>query len=232
MTPATQLFNIDRVRASFGEYSVLEKMGQETYKYQNNEFSSQGYLILSRREMHICEEFKAIPTRKELDHFLGCDALLLEMLVKTRSWMKLVAVVVHEWVKVLSGAFRGLLGKVVGLTAEEVDVHLPSQDLVEHLRIWELVREFRVGNCIRSQIGNSKTGAEMVRTGWVTKVSGSHVSVFDSVDSSEVCEHPGFNFPVLMIYRSPLLPSTLNFIKTKSLFLSGVPVGHQLIGRQ
>ena len=232
MTPAAQLFNVDGVRASFGEYSALEKTGQETYKFQNNEFSSQGYLILSRREMHICEEFEAIPTGKELDRFLGCDALLPETLVKTRSRMESAAVVVHDRVKVLSGAFRGLLGKVVGLTAEEVDVHLPSQDLVERLRIWELAREFRVGDRVRSRIGNSETGAEMVRTGWVTKVSGSHVSVFDSVDSSEVREHPGFNFPVLIIYRSPLPPSTSNFMKTKSLFLSGVPAGRQLIGRQ
>ena len=85
--------------------------------------------------MHICEEFKVIPTGKELVSFLGCDALLPEMLVKTCSWMELVTVVLHDWVKVLSGALHGLLGKVVGLIVEEADVHLLSQDLVEHLRI-------------------------------------------------------------------------------------------------
>ena len=89
-----------------------------------------------------------------------------------------------------------------------------------------------MGDHIRAQIGNSETGVEMIRAGWVTKVSRSHVSVFDSVNSSEVHECPDFNSPVLMIYRSPLPPSTSNFMKTKSLFLSGVPAGHQLIGRQ
>ena len=141
-------------------------------------------------------------------------------------------VMLDDCIKVLSGTFHGLLGKVVRLTADEADVHLPSQDLIKHLRIWELVREFRVGDHIRVWIGNSETGAEMIRAGWVTKVSRSHVLVFDSVDSSEVHEHPDFNSLVLMIYRSPLPPSTSNFMKTKSLFLSGVPAGRQLIGRQ
>jgi hypothetical protein len=146
--------------------------------------------------------------------------------------MESAKVMLDDRVKVLSGTFRGLLGKVVGMTADEADVHFPSQDLVERLRIWELAREFRVGDRVRARIGNSETGAEMIRAGWVTKVSGSHVSVFDSVDSSEVREHPGFSFPVLMIYRLPLPPSISNFMKTKCLFLSGVLAGRQLIGRQ
>jgi transcription elongation factor len=209
-----------------------KKTGKETFIFQKNKFSSQGYLVLSRREMYICKEFEAIPTGKELDSFLGCNELLPETLAKTRSQMESAKVMLDDRVKVLSGTFCGLLGKVVGMTTDEADIHLPSQDLIEHLRIWELAREFRVGDRVRARIGNSKTGAEMIRAGWVTKVSGSHVSVFDSVDSSEVCEHPGFSFPVLMIYRLPLPPSTSNFMKTKGLFLSGVPAGHQLIGRQ
>jgi hypothetical protein len=103
--------------------------------------------------------------------------------------MESVTVVLHDQVKVLSGAFHGLLGKVVRLTAEEADVHLPSQDLIEHMRIWELAREFRVGNCIRMWVVNSESGAKIIRLGWVTNISGSHVSVFDSVYSSEVSEH-------------------------------------------
>ena len=194
MTPAAQLFNVDGVRASFGEDSVRKKKGKETFIFQKNEFSSQGYLVLSTREMYICEEFEAIPTGKELDSFLGCNALLPETLVKTRGRMESVNIILDDRVKVLSGAFRGLLGKVVSLTAEEVDVHLPSQDLIERMRIWELAREFRVGDRVRARIGNSESGAEIVRVGWVTKVSGSHVSIFDSVDSSEVSEHSIFNF--------------------------------------
>jgi transcription elongation factor len=196
MIPAAQLFNADGLRASFGADSLWKKTGKETFIFQKNTFSSQGYLVLSRREMHICEEFEAIPTEKELDSFLGCNELLPETLAKTRSRMESAKVMLDDRVKVLSGTFRGLLGKVVGMTADEADVHLPSQDLVERLRIWELAREFRVGDRVRTRIGNSESGAEMVRLGWVTKVSGSHVSVFDSVDSSEVSRHSIFNFPV------------------------------------
>ena len=186
MIPAAQLFNIDGVKASLGENSVWNKKGKETFIFQRKEFSSQGYLVLSRREVYICEEFKAIPTERELSSFLGCNALLPEMLVKTHSRIESAKVMLDDRVKVLSGTFCGLLGKVVRLTADEADVHLPSQDLIERLRIWELAREFRVGDRVRVWIGNSETGAEMIRAGWVTKVSGSHVWVFDSVDSSEV----------------------------------------------
>ena len=154
------------------------------------------------------------------------------MLAKTHSWMESVKVMLDDHVKVLSGTFRGLLGKVVGMTADEADVHLPSQDLIEHLRIWELVREFRVGDHIRTRIGNSESRAEMVRLGWVTKVSSSHVSVFDSVDLSEVSRHSIFNFPVLKIYRSLLSLSISNFMKMKCLSLSGAPADRQLIGGQ
>ena len=207
-----------------GKILCGKKRARKPLSSKKNEFSSQGYLVLSRREMHICKEFEAIPTGKELDKFLGCDALLPETLVKTRSRMESATVVLHDQVKVLSGAFCGLLGKVVGLTAEEADVHLPSQDLIEHMRIWELAREFRVGDCVRTRVVNSKSGAEIVRLGWVTNVSGAHVSVFDSVDSSEVNEHFIFNSQTLMIYRSPLPPSISTFMKMRSLSLSGVPV--------
>ena len=100
--------------------------------------------------MHICKEFEAIPTGKELDSFLGCNELLPEMLAKTHSQMESAKVMLDDRVKVLSGTFRGLLGKVVRMTADEADVHLPSQDLVERLRIWELAREFRVGDRVRT----------------------------------------------------------------------------------
>jgi transcription antitermination factor NusG len=44
--------------------------------------------------------------------------------------MESATAVPHDRVKILSGAFCGLLGRVVELTADEADVHLLSQDLV------------------------------------------------------------------------------------------------------
>ena len=126
MIPAAQLFNVDGVKASFGENSVQNKKGKETFIFQRKEFSSQGYLVLSRREVYICKEFKTIPTKRELSSFLGCNALLPETLVKTCSWIESMKVMLDDCIKVLSGTFRGLLGKVVRLTVDEADVHLSS----------------------------------------------------------------------------------------------------------
>jgi len=87
---------------------------------------------------------------------------------------------INDRVKVLRGPFRGLLGRVTGLTGNEVEVHLPSQDLIEHIRVWELAREFRVGDRVRARVENNET------IGWVTMVSDSHLSVFDAEKWSEV----------------------------------------------
>jgi hypothetical protein len=88
---------------------------------------------------------------------------------------------IDDRVKVLRGPFRGLLGKVTSLTDDEVEVYLPSQDLLEHVRVWELAREFRVGDRVRARVENEET------IGWVTMVSDSHLSVFDNAKWSEVC---------------------------------------------
>ena len=87
---------------------------------------------------------------------------------------------IDDRVKVLRGPFHGLLGRVTGLASEEVEVYLPSQDLNERVRVWELAREFRVGDRVRARVGNDET------IGWVTMVSNSDLSVFDAVKWSEV----------------------------------------------
>ena len=88
---------------------------------------------------------------------------------------------IDDRIKVLRGPFHGLLGKVTGLASEEVEVYLPSQDLNECVRIWELAREFSVGDHVRMRVGNDET------IGWVMMVSNSQLSVFDAVKWSEVC---------------------------------------------
>ena len=87
---------------------------------------------------------------------------------------------IDDCVKVLRGPFRGLLGRVTGLASEEVEVYLPSQDLNECVRVWELTREFRVGDHVRARVGNNET------IGWVMIVSNSDLSVFDAAKWSEV----------------------------------------------
>ena len=160
---------------------VRKKKGKEgSVIFQGNEFTSQGYLVLSRKELDICEEGEALPTVQELQDFLECEALLPSTLVETRRRIESSKVVVNDRVKVLRGPFRGLLGTVTSLTGDEVEVHLPSQDLIEPVRVWELTREFRVGDRVRVKVGSDEA------IGWVTLVSGSYLSVFDTAKWSEV----------------------------------------------
>ena len=178
--PAPQLFNVEGVKSSLGDQCVRKTRRGSSVIFQKNEFTSQGYLVLSRQELHICEEGEALPTPQELVNFSGCEALLPSTLIETRRRIESSKVEIDDRIKVLRGPFRGLLGKVTGLAGEEVDVYLPSQDLNERVRVWELAREFGVGDRVRARMGNDET------IGWVTMVSNSNLSVFDSTKWSEV----------------------------------------------
>ena len=179
--PAPQLFNVEGVKSSLGDHCVRMTGRGSSIIFQKNEFTSQGYLVLSQQELHICEEGEALLTPQELVDFLQCEALLPSTLIKTCRWIESSKVEIDDCIKVLRGPFCGLLGKVTGLTGEEVEVYLPSQDFNEYVRIWELTREFRVGDCVRTRVGNNET------IGWVTMVSNSQLSVFDAAKWSEVC---------------------------------------------
>ena len=178
--PSPQLFNAEDARLSLGDQCIRKKRGQgSSLIFQKNEFTSQGYLVLSQQEWHICEEGEALPTPQELDGFSGCSALLPSTVIETRKRIESSKVEINDRVKVLRGPFRGLLGKVVSLTGDEVEVHLPSQDLLERVRVWELAREFRVGDRVSMRVGKDET------IGWVTMVSDSHLSVFNTAKWNE-----------------------------------------------
>lgn len=178
--PSPQLFNAEGARLSLGAQCVRKKQGGNFVVFQEKEFTSQGYLVLSRQELLICEEGEALPTPQELGGFLGCEALLPSTVVETHRRIESKRVEINDRVKVLRGTFRGLLGKVTSFTGDEVEVYLPSQDLVERVMVWELAREFRVGDRVRARVENEET------IGWVTMVSDSHLSVFDKAKWSEV----------------------------------------------
>ena len=178
--PAPQLFNVEGVKSSLGDHCVRMMGRGSSVIFQKNEFTSQGYLILSRQELHICKEGEALPTPQELVDFSQCEALLPSTLIETHRWIESSKVEIDDCIKVLRGLFHGLLGKVTGLAGEEVEVYLPSQDLNECVRIWELTREFRVGDRVRTRVGNDKM------IGWVMMVSNSQLSVFDTAKWSEV----------------------------------------------
>ena len=147
--PPPQLFDAEAARLSFRDRCVQEGTGDITI-FQRNEFNSQGYLILMQREMLICKELEALLTPQELAGFLECNALFPSTVVETHRCMELTKVELNNHVKVLRGPFCGLLERVVDIAGDEVEVHLPSQDLIEHVMVWELAREFRVGNCVRA----------------------------------------------------------------------------------
>ncbi len=181
--PSPQLFNAEHARLFLGDQCVRKKKGKgSSVIFRKNEFTSQGYLVLSRQEWYICEGGEALPTAQELEGFSGCSALLSSTLIETRKRIESSKVEINDRVKVLRGPFRGLLGKVASLTGDEVEVHLPSQDLLERVRVWELAREFRVGDRVSARVGNDET------IGWVTMVSDSHLSVFDIAKWNEACE--------------------------------------------
>jgi len=152
--------------------------------------SAQGYLVLSKQEMHMCQAGEVVPTVEELRPFLGCEALLAETLTKTRQRIGEAQLALHDRVKFVTGTFRGLLGKVVNLAGGEVDVFLPSQGVIERTRASEVVKHFRVGDRVRVRAGKGEAGVDAIKLGWVTEVGTSEVAVFDAADGTEVSKKP------------------------------------------
>jgi hypothetical protein len=87
----------------------------------------------------------------------------------------------------MMGTFHGLLGRVVSLYVNEVDIFLPSYDIVKCVRVSEVIKEFRVGDQVRVNAGKDKAGVDIITVGWVTKVTASEV-VFCNAAYTEVWE--------------------------------------------
>lgn len=115
--------------------------------------------------MYVCQAGEGIPTVQEFKSFLGCEVLLGEMARKTWARIQEATLAVHDRVKVVMGTFHGLLGRVVNLDDDEVDVFLPSHDIIEHVRISEVIKEFRVGDWVKVTAGKDEAGADIVTVG-------------------------------------------------------------------
>ena len=182
--PLARLLDVERIKSRLGSGSLREREGG--IMFEKKEFSTQGYLVLHKQEMHVCYSREGIPTGEELEAFLGCEALLPQTLIKTRRRIEQTQLVLHDRVKFTVGTFCGLLGKVVSFCGAEVDVYLPSHDVVERVRLSEVVKHFKIGDRVRMKAGRGGVGAGVFKVGWVTKVEGSELTVFDTADGREV----------------------------------------------
>jgi transcription elongation factor len=136
--------------------------------------------------MHVCYAREGIPTVEELEAFLGCEALLLQTVAKTRRRIEQTQLAPNDRVKFITGTFRGLLGKVVSLCGVEVDIYLPSHDIIQRVELSEVVKHFKVGDRVKVRAGRDEVEAGVFKLGWVTKVEASEVTVLDTADGSEV----------------------------------------------
>lgn len=184
--PPAHLFSADGAKKSLGDDCVRTRRERNTFIFNGNEFSAQGYLVLSQQEMDVCQAGEGIPTVQEFESFLGCEALLGETARKTRVRIQQATLAVHDRVKVVMGTFRGLVGRVVNLHVDEVDIFLPSHDIIERVRVAEVIKEFRVGDRVKANVGKDGAGADVIAIGWVTKVTASEVVFFNTVCTAEV----------------------------------------------
>ena len=185
--PPAQLFSADGVKKSLGSNSVRLRREKNTFLFDGNEFSAQGYLVLSQQEMYVCQVGEDIPTAQEFESFLGCEAMHEETSRKTRARIQETTLALHDRVKVVMGTFHGLLGTVVNLHVDEIDVFLPSHDIVERVRVSEVIKEFRVGDRDRVNLGKDEAGEDVISIGWVTKVAASEVVFLNTACATEVC---------------------------------------------
>jgi hypothetical protein len=187
------------------------------------EFSAQGYLVLSKQEMYVCQAGEAIPTVEELKLFMGCEALLAETAAIAQRRIEETQLMLHDRVKFVTGTFRGLLGKVMSLCGGEVELFLPSHDIVERTRVSEVVKHFRVGDRVKVRAGNSEECVDTIKLGWVTKVEGSEISVFDIAGGTEVSKRsPRIRFLTPTSLSWQCLHFNSNFMRMNATFICEV----------
>ena len=68
-------------------------------------------------------------------------------MVESHRQIESTKVEINDHIKVLRGLFCGLLERVMGLTGDEVKVHLPSQDFIEHVHHQKCTMD--ISNCSR-----------------------------------------------------------------------------------
>ncbi|CAA7271052.1 unnamed protein product [Cyclocybe aegerita] len=146
---------------------------------KNPPFSAQGYMVFKSLERTVFQP--AVPTVEELEQFRECQALEDGTYHRTHALIAHARLAVHDRVRILRGAFRGLLGVIMSVQAHQTEVFIPSQDLTDIFSFLELRKVFQVGDSVRVVSGEHRAN-----TGWVVELVEDEVIVLNMQRYDEI----------------------------------------------
>ncbi len=144
-------------------------------------FSSEGLLLVDMEKIAIVPLSEPLPTTAELDLFRSTSLLSTTVAEMTQRKLAQSRMAIGDRVKVVSGAYLGLIGEVKGVTENEVAVYLPSQGIAENMIKDALRTEFDVADLVRILDGRHQG-----LVGCVTRVSSDTLHVSNAEAKTEV----------------------------------------------
>ncbi|KAJ3510153.1 hypothetical protein NLJ89_g4845 [Agrocybe chaxingu] len=160
----------------------VKKVNENQFKYKRQLFNCEGFLVTDLETTRVLPHSDDIlPSLDELDAFEKSTLVDSSLIKHARKEAHLRAIQAGDNVRIISGEFRGLLGKVQGLIGTEADVHIPTYDLVHRMPVAQVRCHYVIGDEVRVTRGEH-TGT----VGWITQLGGHGLTVVDVDQRREV----------------------------------------------
>ncbi|KAJ3508347.1 hypothetical protein NLJ89_g5806 [Agrocybe chaxingu] len=195
--PARMLRSLPQMLAHFGPnvQKIENTHHPGGFTFGGHTFDHDGFLIADLDSVDTLPWTEnTLPGLDELDLFKTSANIAEDEIDRTLIRIEERVLKIGDRVKVVSGEFKGLGANVVVVDAREVEVYIPSQDLVHRLRISEVRRHFCVGDEVQVM-----QGPHLGMVGWLVDVIGYTLKVV-SVDRLEEVEVDALQ---VQIYNRP-----------------------------
>jgi len=163
--PPQALFDPIKAQSIFGSKSV--KKHDQTFYFRRKEFTN-GFLSL---KVETCTQ-NPIPKREELTTFALNPSIPQQCIQAAYALVTAPEFTIGDNVRVLAGASRGSLAKIVGLHSEEAEVCFVDDNVTSMEKLMNLRKRVLIGDMVVVSVG-----AHEGLCGWVVGIAGEMVTV-------------------------------------------------------
>ncbi|KAF5312781.1 hypothetical protein D9619_003855 [Psilocybe cf. subviscida] len=178
--PAAQTLDLKNIKS----YLNIEVDYGQDFFFRSQTFNYSGYLLFRMEDVDLYPPNPAppVPLLEEFDLFLRLPVFRKNKWAEHRLRIAQQRTAAHDRVKILdSGEYRGLIGLMLGVCNDAVEVYLPVQERTVVVGITNIQKELQYGDYIRVLHGEHQ-GKE----GYITRVEGEWVDVSNPKESYEI----------------------------------------------
>lgn len=178
--PPRKLFKLEDLEDFLGHQVISDKY--RSFQYKGRDYMPEGYLVEHVHKARLSDE--VVPSLDELNSFKECLWLEPQTYQRTALLISQLNIKPHDRVKVVAGDFINLVGQVVEISENEVELYLPSQDTNERIILEYIRPHFVIGDEVKL-LGKDYEGV----TAWVVGVDAGEVRVVNLDMNLEVRKH-------------------------------------------